>query len=107
MQLFLDLLRTGPKTQYIFGTAFRTQLHGRLGEAAVMADQRPVSVLGQRNVTMGTFHHMPAHPAGYKTGVTPTVQKEHALLSPSQPVLQKFLQPFGKNGTVAVFKLLP
>ena len=46
MELLLNLFRTGPEAQDIFGSAFRAQLHGRLCETAVMAHQRAVFVFG-------------------------------------------------------------
>ena len=55
---------------------------------------------------MRAFCHKAAAPAGYKTGKSPPVNKQHTLLSPAQTILDPGMEAPGQHGLVSGAELL-
>ena len=104
---FLQLLRPCAETGNIRGPAGGTELHKRNRIAAVMTYETAGSVKRQGNVTVGTFHRLPAGAAGNKIGIPPSVDEEHNLFLFSEPVLNQLLKPSAEHAFVAFLHLFP
>ena len=68
-----NLLCACPESPDIWGMADRTRLHLPCLITAVVADQPPVLMAGQRHIAVRTFEHDSAGTAGDKSCVAPAV----------------------------------
>ena len=107
-QLVLHLLRARAEEPDVLARAFRAGGR-RVGHvAAVVAVQSAVAashVIGQRHITVGTFHRQSAAAAADEGIVAAPVHQEHRLLAAGHAVLQLLHHQPGEHAAVAAFDL--